>query len=59
MKARESVLPGSKAHQDITDAVRLGVPWVKNGYPYKPIDIRREGRFIIIDLELLSGQSRN
>lgn len=57
--ARETVAPGSKAHQDITHAIEHGRPWIKDGLRYNPTHARREGPVIIIDLELQDGQTKN
>jgi hypothetical protein len=54
--ARETVAPGSRAHNDITLAIEQGRTWFKNGLPYTPIDARREGPVIVIDLRLQDGQ---
>lgn len=53
---REVVAPGSKAHQDITEALEHGRPWFKNGLRYTPTHARMEGRHIVIDMRLQDEQ---
>ncbi|MGB5856736.1 MAG: hypothetical protein WBH20_15930 [Oceanisphaera sp.] len=54
-QAREQVVAGSKGHQDITEAIQHGRAWIKDGLRYRPTHARREGRYIVIDLERIDG----
>lgn len=53
--AREKVVAGSKGHNDIADAIELGRPWIKHNIKYRPTKARRQGKYIIIDLERIDG----